>query len=184
MNKLQTKYIDDFRNAFSDGIASIVKAAQIYVDAIDDNPHNAELFQAQFMDTIPASAWSGFEAVGRKWMHPKLLLGGGGKYAAKIKRLPYSTQERVFGGDLFELLIQNGETLRVDVRHIAPEQVEQLIDGNHIRTLPEQRAFLGSKTVTEEAPPPMPYVIRGGKVSFHRGVTLNKQEIRRILQEI
>lgn len=177
-------YVDRFREAFMAGVEGIARAAAIYVEAIDENPNFGDAFRDEFADIIPVGAWAGMEKVGRKLMHPNLLMGGGGKYASRIKRLPYSTQERVIGGERFDLLTADGQTLKVDVRQITTEQADQLFDGEHIRTLPEQRAWLESRKgrqVVEEADT-MPYVIKGGKVLFRRGTTLSRPEIRRLLE--
>jgi len=185
-NAIRRNYVAEFREAFALGIDNIVRASRIYVEAIDDNPKQADEFRAAFADTIPGTAWSGFEAVGRKWMHPKLLMGGGGKYASKIKRLPYSAQERIFSGERFELLTSTGDKIKVDVREVTPEQVEQLIDGTRIRTLAEQRAWLESRKGVVAAGPTevLPYTIEHGKVHFRRGTTLNRAELRRLLTEL
>lgn len=187
MNSLTKRdYISEFRDAFSAGIENIVKASAIYVAAIDENPQNAAMFHDQFADIIPAGAWGGFEAVGRKWMHPKLLIGGGGKYAGKIKRLPYSTQEAVFSGKRFDLLTKTGDTLKVDIRECTPEQVDQLLDGAAVRQISAQRAWLEARAI-EPSPQDvenMPYVISGGKVTFRRGVQMTKRELNRIISEM
>jgi hypothetical protein len=180
--------IQDFRAAFSSGIDSIVKAAEIYVRAIDDNPRNADKFKEAFADSIPNSAWSGFEAVGRKWMHPRLLMGGiaNTKKSTIIKRLPYSMQDSVFKRERFDLLCANGDTLQVDVLEATPEQVEQIFDGTSVRSMSAQKAYIEArkaepvKTATEV----LPYTISNGKVCFRRGVVLTRGEIKNILQAL
>jgi hypothetical protein len=181
----QRDYIGEFRGLFAAGVESLVKACEVYVIAIDEKPGRVFDFQEEFKEIIPAGAWSQFEAVGRKWMHPKLLLGGGGRYAGKIKRLPYSTQEQIFSGERFELITPKGEALKVDVREIQPEQAEQLFDGGHLRTPSEQRAWIEARcnVVTEKATP-MPYKITDHRVTFTRGTVLTKREVTRILAEM
>jgi hypothetical protein len=188
MKTVETKrdYVAEFREAFAAGVEGIVKAAGVYVAAIDDNATNAAILHEAFADIVPASAWGGFEAVGRKWMHPKLLLGGGGRYGGRIKRLPYSTQEAIFDGKRFELLTSTGDTLKVDVRECTPDQVDQLLDGSTVRNLSSQRAWIEARAAT---PAPqdveqLPYTIAGGKVTFRRGTVLTKQELKRIIAEM
>jgi hypothetical protein len=176
----------EFSEALTSGLDNIVKAAKIYVDAIDANPALADEFAAEFRDVVPASAWAGFEAVGRKWMHPRLLMGGGGRYSSKIKRLPYNAQERIFDGERFDMLLPGGDTIKVDIREAAPEQADQLFGGNHIRTLAEQKLFLAKRSAspsTEEAEV-MPYTISNGVITFRRGVSMTRQEIKRIVSEM
>ena len=179
-------YIAEFREAFNAGIDGIVKAAAVYVDAVDENPRNADKFTEAFDGVVPSLAWSQFEAIGRKWMHPRLLMGGGGRYAAKIKRLPYSVQERIFAGERFDLVCQGGDTLKVDIRETTPEQVDQIIDGTHLRTPSEQRAYLESRSAIRSPlqAEPMPYTVQDGKVTFRRGTVLTKADLKRLLMEM
>jgi len=182
-----TQAISEFRKAFESGLNSIVTAANIYVASIDENPRNADQFKLAFADSIPASAWSGFEAVGRKWMHPKLIMGGmaNSKKSSVIKRLPYSLQERVFEHERFDLLCANGDTLQIDVTEATPEQAEQIFDGSTIRSLSAQKCLIEARREKAQIvpePDTLPYTIRDGKVTFRRGVTMTRQEIKRLLE--
>ena len=179
--------INEFRKAITAGIEGIVRASEIYVAAIDEDPTNADKFRDSFSDWIPSAAWTNFEAVGRKWMHPRLMMGGMAdrKKHAIVKRLPYSVQERIFNGERFKMLTAKGDTLNVDLMEATAEQVEQICGGGAIKSLGEQRAWLEdqSKTITVE-PEPMPYVVSNGKVSFRKGVVLTRNEVKRLLQEM
>jgi len=183
-----TQHMAAFRTAFNAGIEGIVKASEIYVEAIDQDPRNADKFREAFAEWVPSSAWSQFEAVGRKWMHPRLIMGGVSdrKKSSAIKRLPYSTQERVFNRERFDLLTADGDTLKVDLLEATADQTRQLCNGSTIRTLSEQRAWLESRateSVTTEAEV-LPYVVTGGKVTFRRAVTLSRSELKRLLTEM
>jgi len=184
-------YIAEFSAALQSGLDNIVKAASIYVEAIDRNPNNAFEFHSKFEDTIPISAWASFEAVGRKWIHPKLIMGGGGRHGCRIKKLPYSVQKQIFDGHRFELLLHDGDTIRIDLREASADHARQLFGGDHIRTLSEQRLYLAETSKAEakqeqmiEKIRQMPYVIRGGRVFFREGVEMTKREIQRLIEEM
>jgi hypothetical protein len=183
-----TSRIAEFRDALQNGINGIVKAAEIYVAALDADPRDADRFREEFAEWVPASAWSQFEAVGRKWMHPRLLMGGVSdrKKSALIKRLPYSTQERVFKRERFSLLTSAGEKLEVDIMEATPEQAEQLCNGSSIRNLSEQKAWLESRIVQDagDTAEVLPYTVIDGRVTFRRGCILNRAELKRLLQEM
>jgi hypothetical protein len=177
MNELTESAIEKFRDAFARGIAGIVEAGEIYVKAIDADASAADTFRERFSDCLPASAWTGFEAVGRKWMHPKLMLGGMAdrKTAARVKLLPYSMQTRVFNKERFDLLLLD----------CTPEQSEQLFDGPVIRDVSAQRAYLETTTRKAKAMPeaePLPYVISGGRITFRKTTSMSKSEMKRIIQ--
>ena len=179
--------IDKFREAFQAGIQGIVTAAEVYVEAIDEDPRNADEFHEAFADCVPPSAWAQFEAVGRKWLHPKMIMGGvsNRKKNAAFKKLPYSVQERIFEHERFELLTKSGDTLKVDMLEATPEQVQQLCNKGIVRSVSEQRAWIEDQKVdTAEAVEVLPYTITGGSCVFRRSTKLNKVEMRRILQEM
>ena len=187
MKELVTGKIEEFRKALTAGIEGIVRAAEIYVAAIDEDPTVSDRFRDAFSDWIPSSAWTNFEAVGRKWMHPRLLMGGMAdrRKHTLVKRLPYSLQERIFTGERFKLLTAKGETLNVDLMEATTTQVEQLCSEGAIRSLGEQRAWLEEQVATIDVPAePLPYTIANGKVSFRKGVVLTRTEVKRILQEM
>lgn len=180
--------IAEFKAALQDTVNGIVRASEIYVVALDDNPRNADVFRDACADYVPAAAWSKFEAVGRKWLHPRMIMGGmaDGKKTTMIKRLPYSMQERVFNRELFPLLTANGDTLQVCMLEATPEQVEQLCDGSAIRTLSAQKAWLEARSTATRAEPveTMPYTVTGDRVTFRRGCSLTRAELRRLLTEM
>ena len=180
-------YVDEFRSAFQAGVQGICQAADVYVRVIDEDPDRIDEFHAAFSDLIPASAWKGFEAVGRKYLHPTLLMGGGGQNAAAIKRLPYSEQERVLNGHKYDLLTSDGDRLRVDLRHVTRDQAQQLFTEDHIRSEPEQKLWIErAKAINARHDPvvEVPYVISGSKVIFKARTAINKQELKRILMEL
>jgi len=186
MNELVKSKIDLFREAMLGGIASIVRASEIYVEALDEDPNNRELFVSTFSDWIPQGAWSQFEAVGRKWMHPRLLMGGMSdrKKASIIKSLPYSLQESILSGGKFELLVFNGDIINVDINDATVDQAKQLCAKDHIRTLGEQKAWIieNSKLVEKDlTPEKASYVIYGGKCIVRRDTEFNKKELRAII---
>jgi len=193
-DSLETK-IDQFREALAAGLDGIVKASEIYVEALDESWENASKFQRAFEDKLPASAWKQFEAVGRKWMHPRLIMGGMAdrRKANKVKKLTYSTQERIFNRGKFPLLVAGGDSLEVDLMEATHEQVAQICDGSEIRNLSAQKAWLEERALRREErakrkqhkqTETLPYVIGKGRVVFRRGTSLTRAEIKRLLQEM
>lgn len=185
-------HVSEFRNALQSGIDGFVRCGEIYVAAIDADANAATTFSTEFADVVPANMWSNFEAIGRRWMHPRLLMGGMSdrKKAAIVKRLPYSTQERIFSHDRFELLVGAGDTLRIDVMDATLDQMDQLFDGSSVRNLSAQRAWLESKKTAQKtsaltlAVDEMPYTISDGYVVFRKGVKLTRAEVKRLLTEM
>jgi len=189
MELVITQELSKFQDAFTRGLEGITEASKIYVDAIDDNPENSEKFREYFADSIPSSTWSSFEAIGRKWMHPRLLIGGMSDRAKAmlVKRLPYDEQSNIMEKrKRYPLLLIGGDTLEVSVQDATLEQVGQLIDGSTIRNLAAQKAFLEQAKTTKaiKESEPLPYTLSDGRITFRRSVTLTKAELRRILAEM
>ena len=187
--------ITAFSEALAAGLDGIVKASEIYVAALDESWENASKFQSAFEDKLPASAWKQFEAVGRKWMHPRLIMGGmtDRRKANKVKKLTYSTQERIFNRGKFPLLIAGGDSLEIDLMEATHDQVAQICDGSQIRSLSAQKAWLEERALQREEraarkqhkqTETLPYVIGKGRVVFRRGTALTRAEIKRLLQEM
>ena len=181
--------IEEFRDALQAGVQGFVRCGEIYVAAIDENPMSAEMFQREFAEIVPPSMWANFEAVGRKWLHPKMLMGGVSdrKKNSIFKRLPFSIQERIFGRERFPLLLANGDTLQVDALEATSEQAEQLFDNNGVRSAGAQKAWLESyrtKTTGQQQAETLPYTICNGVVTFRRGTKLTRPELKRLLAEM
>jgi hypothetical protein len=187
---MKRDFVGEFKASFNLVEASLGRCAEIYVAALDESPEWKPKFIAEMADVVPRLFWNELEAVGRKWKHPKLLLGGAGANAPLVKLLPYSDQERIFT-DKVEMLTPSGQVLRVDIKTVAPAQAEQLIDrkARALRDLPAQRAYvealkLPANKGDEAEAEIMPYTISGGKVTFRRGVVLGRRELVRIIKEL
>jgi hypothetical protein len=182
-------YITAFRAAYNDARDGLLRAGEIYVAAIDEDPGRAREFRAA-MPEFPERIWSQLEAIGRHQVHPRLLLGDGGPHRERIKRLPYNQQKQVLDGEPVELLVGDTDTLRVDVRNVTSEQASQLFAGDHLRTVAEQKVWLvdrqrKAQLLKGEPESTLPYHIRSdGKITFTKGVTLTKAELRNILQSM
>jgi hypothetical protein len=178
-------YFTEFKKAFQQGIDGIVHASEIYVRALDVDPRNADKFKEHFADYIPASAWQGFEAVGRKWMHPRLLLGGVAdrRKNAAIKKLSYAAQERVFRHELFPVVVDN-RVEDVDLLNAPAEVVEQVCDHSGIRSVEEQNAYLKGLSVVRPLPKKLPYIITNGKIYFSQSALMTKEELQAIIAEM
>jgi hypothetical protein len=173
--------IAEFRTLFNQGLENIAKAAVIYVKAIDENPNNHARF-ASNCPTIPASAWSGFEAVGRGWLDYRLLLTGGSASKA-LRRLPRSQQSTALDQGV-EVLVGSGETLLVRVENLTTVQAKQVFAGDHIRSLGEQRAWLEAQHAPESKEYKAAYIIRKDVLHINAATTLTRKELTRILMEM
>lgn len=180
---LTVNAIEEFKTLIENGIASIVQACEKYVEALDSDKDANEKFHSAF-PMIDEATWANFELIGRKLMHHKLLFTGG-KAINKLKLLPYSQQEVALEKGI-DLLVSNGDILKVKPDCMTPFQIKQIFDGEHIRSLPQQKAYLESLKIiaTKSHPVIETYVIKSGKVIFPAQSEYTRKEIARILMEM
>lgn len=185
MSDLLRNYIEEFKQAFNVGIKSIERASKIYVKALDEDVDAYNKFRDAFDGEIPASAWTKFENVGRGFMHSKLLIGAGGRHSNKIAKLPMSEQKLMFDGKV-DLLLQDGDTIKVDAKTLRPSDAKQLFANNHIRTLSEQKTYLESikaeHSLKMEEYKTLPYEIKGNKVFFKHNTEFTKRELKKLIE--
>jgi hypothetical protein len=179
--------LTDFRTALQQGIDGFMKAGEVYVKAIEKDYTYGERLKEEFSDMVPAKAWNQLEALGRKWIHPKLVLGGMSdpKKTNLVKRLPYSTQTKVFNNDRFKLLVSGGDYIEVNFFDATHEQCKQLCGDGFIRSLSEQKSWLEQQKVYKEIKPEeLPYHIVGGKITFRKNVSLTRAEMKQLLSQL
>jgi hypothetical protein len=176
--------IEEFKALFNQGLENIAKAAAVYVNAIDENPNNHERFMHD-CPQIPASAWSGFEAVGRGWMDYRLLLNGSAT-TRTLRKLPRSQQQTALDEGVEVLLRGDGEkeTLIVKVENLEPAQRKQVFAKDHIRTLGEQRAWLENQYAPPAKEYRAAYEIRRGVLHINAATQMTRKEVARILLEM
>lgn len=175
-----------FRDAFSGGMASLTKACQIYVAAIDASPEQAEDFRESLADIIRDNAvWARLEMVGRGYLYDRLLYAGGGTYRALVA-LPLSTQKLAVDSGV-EVLVAGGDTLRLKAHEMTKLQRDQVFAKDHVRSLAEQRAWYSDNGPATNAAPEertQPWEIKRGKLSVLHPVTLTRREVAQILAEM
>lgn len=179
-------YVVEFRHALEGARDGIVKAAKIYVQAIDEDPERAKDFR-RGLPSIPEGTWSQFESIGRGVVDVRLLLGDGGPHRSRIKALPFALQERILEGEKFDLLVDDGEVLKVDMRSVTSDQASQLFAGAHLRTPAEQKAWMvdqerKARLAKGDTVDTMPYARQGNKVTFKKNLTMTLRELKDLVQ--
>ena len=192
VTKQQAAIIARFKRAVGDMWNRLVELGQIYVNAVDEDPHMRVLFQQECPD-INGAVFKSFEKIGRKQVHPTLMIAEctgkiEGTRARVLKNLPYALQAAVVSGERLDFLTTDGSTLKVNATEASKDQLEQLFEDGSVRTLSSQKLYIErvkreqqAKSMEAET---LPYVITSGRVTFKRGTHLNKKEMRRILQEM
>lgn len=180
-------YVKEFREAFTGFLIGIEKAAKIYIDAIDQDPNYANIFEQEFGQMIPRGAWKKLEQIGRRTLHPKLLMGLVPLHNGIISRLPYAMQEKIVSGHKFELLTADNDVLKVDIMTMTSRQAKQLFAKDHVRTKPEQKAYMVEEALlaaSQQVDQFVPYEIRKHDVYFKGNTILTFDELKRLALQL
>lgn len=183
MNDVVKRSVAEFRQNFACGMQSIVAACEVYVSVLDMGVEAADWFRAEFEADVPDSMWRHFEAIGRKWVHPKLFFGNC-KHRNKIKALPYSDQKRVLE-DKVPLLLDGGDSMLVALDRSDKWVIDRVLGEGEIRSLDQQRAFMERQKQTAiKICPSALYEVRGHKVFFRAGAVLSKSQVKKLLEAL
>jgi hypothetical protein len=182
----QTEKIARFIDLFRDGVKAWIKAGELLVEMTEENPKVYDEILAQ-CPQINAGILARFEEMGRKTLHPQLLLNASPGFS-KLKRLPFSLQERYLTEPV-PIIIETSDgvdTLLVKAKDMSREQANQAFGGNRLRTEGEQRAYLAQKD--SEAPKHSGKAIslwtkKNGKIFFNPDVGFTPSDLAAILAQ-
>jgi CRP-like cAMP-binding protein len=178
--------VDQFLTLFKEGYDAWVKAGEVLVELIDANPQVIDEILDRYPD-INAGVLRQFEKLGRKQLHPLLLLEST-PGESRLARLPYSEQVRHIDKPV-EIIVETDagpDTMQVETKHLTRLQSEQVFAKDHVRSLAEQRAWLmdrRERSVTD-ALQTHPWRIVGKNQVEVAGVRLTRKQVLEILKEL
>lgn len=191
MQNTQVTKINEKISRFSElvfgGMEMWMEAGKLVCEMLEENPDAIDLITEKCPNISPELVIR-FEQIGRKQIHPQLLLSDA-PGVQKLRKLPYQLQER-FLVEPIEMLAktENGwETLRVDIRNLSPRQAEQVFGKEGIRTAAAQRVFIEDRAAKSVAPMTtanLPYRIVGRKLVVVEPCTFTAREMAQMLAEI
>lgn len=173
--------INIFKEIFNDGMRRIQEACVVFVCAIDiDNKAYSKFRQA--FKNIPVGAWSNFEKVGRKQMLPELL-SDESPMGKKLKALPISLQKEAYGKPV-KLLTNNGEVIDAEFHEIKIAQANQVMAKDHIRSIKEQKTYMGRAIERHVKKPKELWKITEGKLEVYERCDFTKGELKKMIKEL
>ncbi len=175
------KAIDHFGELMAQGFDKINQACKVYVEAIDSNPELKSNFIKAYPD-IPAGVWARYELVGRGGLDYRLLwIGGPGP--RMLKKMPISDQKKYIEKPV-DLLLSNGDKIKVDIRKLRPKQAKQVFADDHVRDAAEQRAWIEDQNTQSNLKAnkdaKQPYRIENGFLVVGK-IKFGKKDLHRIL---
>lgn len=179
---------NELAKTFSDlvmkGCEAWIEAGKIAADQLDKDPGWADEV-AKLPPYPTAGVVRTFARVGRMQLHPQLMAPGP-IGLRKLSKLPYTLQEKHLKEPV-NVLVENGETLLIDVHNLTENQAAQVFNNEDIRSIPEQRAWLSNKAVSKGVPPSrsnLPYRVVGKKLVCMNACTIERSEILKLLVEM
>lgn len=181
--------ITEFVALITQGIECWNKAGEIVVQLLDEQGLTISDI-AQTSEFLTEDIVTRFEQLGRKQLLPRLLVAD--YPAAKhLVRLPYSEQKRAVENSLDLLVCEGKEAsiLKVGVENLTPTQCRQVFDGDQVRSIGAQRAWIEDKRSIEEIrktleQPESIYQVRGKKIVIRRPCELTAGQLAAMISEI
>ena len=183
----QHKQIEKFIELFQTGVNAWIQAGELLVSMVEEDPHIYD-YIIQKCPTLNAGILGRFEQMGRKTLHPQLLLTASPGFD-KLRRLPFSMQERYIKEPIPLIVHTDGGTdvLLVEAKNMTKEQANQVFAPGRIRTEGEQKAWLMQQRsmAAKPAGTNLPaWTVKGGKVVFNQGATLSAGELATIITQL
>jgi hypothetical protein len=130
----QEKCQDALRTCMGLTVESI-KAAAMIVAVMD---------RKQFkLDFVPANYLTGLRRVYQRTLLPETLIHCAGMLRVAVGGLSLDEQQRLMREHQVEVVVRDGtDTMMIDIAHLQLKQIRQVFAPGHIRTVPEQKAWL------------------------------------------
>lgn len=183
----QNKQIEKFIELFTTGVNAWIQAGEMLVEMVEEDPHVYD-YIIQKCPTLNAGILGRFEQMGRKTLHPQLLLSASPGFS-KLSKLPFSMQERYLSEPVPIIVHTDGGTdvLLVEAKNMTKEQANQVFAPGRIRTEGEQKAWLMQQRSMAAKPVGgniSPWTIKGGRVVFNAGASLSAGELATIITQL
>ena len=185
--KESNQKINQFITLFKEGVDAWIKAGEILVELVEADPHTYD-YIIEKCPTLNAGILGRFEQMGRKILHPQLLLSASPGFN-KLRQLPMSMQERYITEPV-PLIVHTAEgtdILMVKAKDMTKEQAAQAFAPGRIRTEGEQKALIMEKASHAARPvnqqTTCPWKIRGKQVEIG-GILLSKKDLLSIAMQM
>lgn len=185
----QNAMIEEFLKLVNGATEMWIRAGEILIQLSDADPHVYD-YIIEKCPTLNAGILGNFEKMGRRILHPQLLVSGSNPGYQKLAKLPFSLQER-FIDEPVPLMIETDhgpDVLLVKARDLTRDQAKQVFASDRLRTEGEQRAYLTDiKQKARNVTPPQSsapsYVIKNGKAIIN-GVEFTGKQLLMIASEL
>jgi hypothetical protein len=181
----QTK-IDTFAKLVKDGLNKWTKAGELLVSIIDDDPNCFKKIVKRH-PFITNDLLSAFERIGRKQLHPMLLLSNS-VASRRIASFPYAEQNRIMTDGVHVLRRHGGrdEFVRKSIDELTQSDVNLSLDDRRLKSPEEQKKALDAlekKWSDSNKRREVRYSINGQNITFFHDCTFSRGELESIIDE-
>ena len=192
MNNIENSKVSQFKDLIFEGIEKWVKAGEILVDLLDSDKLTYEQICTE-CDGITPDIIARFEQIGRKQLHPRLLVNTSSGYK-RLMQMPYSIQEK-YSKEPIPVLVESStgaDQILIKAEDLSPHQCSQVFKRGGIRDLGAQRAYIKeqdriakeAREAEVECEHVSPWFVKGNKVIIRQTCQMDKGELLKILAEI
>lgn len=181
--KLQTNKINEIVNLLTGGMESIVKAGEIWVSILDENPDKSTDLYNEIPKKYPLLSVDKLitlERLGRRDLMPELVFDES-PASKSIRLLPYSQQQQCLSGPIDVAVHRAGKIVKEkrNVKDLSRREVSIAIGPKGVRPLDEQERLWSFKVSPVQ---PAKYEHRGSVVKVFRSSVFTREEIQKILE--
>lgn len=182
----QNAKIEEFVGLYTKGVEAWMRAGEIIVELVEADPHVFD-YIIQQCPFLNAGVLGQFEKMGRKILHPQLLLTNS-PGCQKLSRMPFSIQERYLDEPI-PLIVQTEsgtDVLLVKAKDLTRDQAKQVFATNRLRTEGEQKALLieaRSNAARSVGSSVSQYTIKNGKAIIG-GIEFTGRQLLMIASEL
>ena len=178
--------IKQFIDLFKQGVDAWIKAGEVLVDLVENDPHSYD-YIIQQCPQLNAGVLGRFEQMGRKTLHPQLLITASPGFS-KLQKLPFSMQERYIQEPIPVIVhtADGTDVLLVQAKNMTKEQAAQAFTSDRLRTEGEQKAWMMQQASNAAKPAQRsgnPWTIKGSKVIIN-GIEFTRRELAGILAQM
>jgi hypothetical protein len=183
MTKPQTQ-IEQFIKLFTQGLEAWVEAGKLVAAALEQDPEWAEKVHAAHPE-ISEDVIYAFDRIGRRELHPKLMLSDS-PGAKKLRKLPFSIQQKHADAPVPVLIKSGGkiETLEVSVFNLTSDQANQVFDESGVRPVAAQRAWIEDRASKAMVIVDEPYRVVGRTLVVMNPCKLTAKQIAGLLAQM
>jgi hypothetical protein len=184
MKLTTTDSIESFISLATQGVESLVKAGEMLVRILEEDPSAAEVIREK-APHITEGMLSLFVRIGQHSLRPELLFNSCPAYK-RLRYLPMPVQDAMLKNGRVALLGPGGDILQVRITDLTPRQTAQVFSNTGIRSKDEQSAYLRHCSFSAPVPPEIeqPFTTSKGRCVINTPCILTRRDILRILNEI